>query len=89
MAKRKGSPEAASSEERDAALIMGPARRFFIDHLLFCGEPEYRRLLARRIAVEAPRVGRIHLSFKCQSGCCELVDPRTAANFLLSRRWAA
>lgn len=26
MAKRKGSPKAASSDERDAALIMGPAR---------------------------------------------------------------
>lgn len=64
------------------------SRRLFIDHLLFCEDGSYRRLLAWRIGPYLKRVGRLHLSFKCSGGCCEAVSPRTAADFLLSGKYA-
>ena len=59
------------------------SRRFFIDHLLFCQSGSYRRLLAWEITYAA-QGGRVHLSFKCQGGCCQAIDPSSSAHFLLN-----
>jgi hypothetical protein len=89
VANRKGGPKAASSQATDAPLIMGPARRFYIDHFLFLEDPYYRRLLARVIGRYLGRVGRLHLTFMCSGGCCELDgDRRGTVNFLLSGKYA-
>jgi hypothetical protein len=63
-------------------------RRFYIDHFLFLEDPYYRLLLARVIGRYVGRVGRLHLTFKCSGGCCELDNPRGAADFLLSGKYA-
>jgi hypothetical protein len=63
-------------------------RRFYIDHRLFNDDPWYRRLLAWRIGAYLVPGSRLHLSFKCSGDCCQLDSPRSAANFLLGRKYA-
>jgi hypothetical protein len=78
----------ASRTHRAYTVDDGGCRRFYIDHLLFLEDAWYRRLLAWKVGAMLQRGGRMHLSFRCSAGCCELDSARSAADFLLSGRHA-
>jgi len=94
MSDQRGQPRPPQSG-RSSSTINGldstvemVCRRFYIDHLLFAKSGSYRRLLAWEIEPYLHRVGCLHLSFMCSGTCCEALDPRQDAAFLLSGEWA-